>query len=97
MDFGAAQEERQADVPVSLFAGAEDGYGVDIRAAFEEKSGGKGGAETGELRGGKERVRSSGRIEESEGAVGGASLRGCNGRLGRSKVGGFLGRVRTGC
>ena len=84
-------------MPVGLFAGAEDGYGVDVGAAFEEKSGGKGGAESGELRGGKECVRSSGRMEQSKGAVRGGSLRGCNGRLGRSEVGGLLGGVRAGC
>lgn len=56
VDVVAAEHEGEADVPFCLFAGAEDGDGVDVCAAVEYYGCGEGGAEGGELFGGEEGV-----------------------------------------
>ena len=48
VDFVAAEEEGEADVPEGLEAGAEDADGVDVGAAGEDEGCGEGGAEGGE-------------------------------------------------
>ena len=49
VDGVTAEDEGQADVPGCLFAGAEDGDGVDVGAAREDHGRGEGGAEGGQL------------------------------------------------
>lgn len=49
VDFVGAEEESQADVPVGLFAGAEDGYIVDGMALFEKHGRGQSCAESGDF------------------------------------------------
>lgn len=85
-------------MPVCLLSGAKDRYRMDIGAASEDESGGKGGTECGELGCRKECVGSSGGIGESKRTVRGGSLRRGNGSLGRleTRERGLRG-MRTGC
>jgi len=85
-------------VPVCLFSCAKHRDGMNVRAAFEDESGGKGGTESGELRRRKECVGYSGGMKECKRAVRGGSLRRGNRSLGGLRFGERgLGRMRAGC
>lgn len=46
-DGAPAEHESESDVPVSLFAAAKNGHGVDLVAFYDETGGGERGAEGG--------------------------------------------------
>ena len=79
VDFCTAEHQGETDVPFCLFAGAEDGDGVDVGAALEDDGGGEGGAEGGDFFGSEEGVGEAGGGEEGEGAAGGGCLGGGEG------------------
>ena len=70
VDFGAAEEEREADVPQSLGAGAEDGDGVNSGAAGEENRRGQGCPEGGEFGSSEKGIRGAGCREKGQGTDG---------------------------
>ena len=63
-------------MPISLFAGAEDGEGVDMVASSEDQSAGESGAEGGELFGCEDGIRSSEGGKQCEGASWGGGFGG---------------------
>lgn len=59
-DVRTAEEEGQPEVPVGLFAAAEDGDGVHVLSLLEDDGGGEGGAEGGQFFG----------VDEADGEAG---------------------------
>lgn len=96
VDFVAAQEEGESDMPVGLLACTKYNDVVDVVALLEEHGAGEGSAEGGDLFGVDQSSGVATLVEECEAAFGGRALSACE-RLRWCEGGRWRGGSEGGC